>query len=156
METDMTQMIVGHEGLSASGFRKRMRQRSLFGRHHLDLVWWGDKRVSMGSVLLAYPYDWNNTDTGRMWYILPGRWWIRSYWGVLCWVWWWPWFIQLQNWSALYWWYCSKFSARNDWYSQCDCSPKLYNINGNYENDFVLVKLKQRVNATITPVKMDQ
>ena len=28
METDMTQMIVGHEGLSASGFRKRMRQRS--------------------------------------------------------------------------------------------------------------------------------
>ena len=32
-----------------------------------------------------------------------------------------------------------------------------FNINGNWlENDFVLVKLKQRVNATITPVKMDQ
>ena len=53
--------------------------KDLFGRHHLDLVWWGDKRVSMGSVLLAYPYDWNNTDTGRMWYILPGRWYPDGY-----------------------------------------------------------------------------
>ena len=31
-----------------------------------------------------------------------------------------------------------------------------YNINGNFENNFALVKLKKRVNATITPVKMDQ
>ena len=56
METDMTQMIVGHEGLSASGFRKRKRQRSFWQASSRPRVVRGQTRVSMGSVLLAYPH----------------------------------------------------------------------------------------------------
>ena len=70
METDMTQMIVGHEGLSASGFRKRKRQRSFWQASSRPRVVRGQTRVSMGSVLLAYPHT-KKSDVLKIQYKVP-------------------------------------------------------------------------------------